>query len=414
VAWGERISKELAVGRPTAAELQEAATLVGSGTSKVAEQGVDIEAEKATIRSKIDALRRQRDEASGSERRESKSVEVAVEVAREGSLTLTLAAVLPQAGWVPTYDVRLAADAKSASLTFRALVRQQTGEDWSNVEVTLSTARPASGSAPPQLEPWYVALVRPQPLRDEALMYERAAPAPAMSKMAMLAAESGMGDEAEAEVQATIESALLSDEQTSVAFRIPRPLDIPADGSPHGSVVAVAELPVSMEFLAIPKLSPTVFLKAQVVNQDAYPLLPGKVNTFTGNTYTGSAQLRKVAAGESFDLFFGADDQVTVKREELKQHKEAGLFSSNRASYRYRIELQNFRKEAVTVTLLDQLPLAGDAEIKVNLDQSSVKPDEVGDDGRLTWKRPLKAGEKQELSFGIIVEYPKERAISGL
>jgi uncharacterized protein (TIGR02231 family) len=121
-----------------------------------------------------------------------------------------------------------------------------------------------------------------------------------------------------------------------------------------------------------------------------------------------------VAAGEKFDLFFGSDDQVTVKREELKQHKEAGLFGKNRMTYRYRIEATNFRAEDQTVTIRDQLPLAGDAEIKVTLDEPSIKPDEIKDDGRLTWKLPLKAGEKRELTFGIVVEYPKEREVTGL
>ncbi|NJD91043.1 MAG: mucoidy inhibitor MuiA family protein, partial [Geobacter sp.] len=161
VAWGERISKELALGRPTAAELNEASGLVGSGVAKVAEQSLGIDSEKQLLRAKIDALRRQRNEASGSGRKESKSVEVMLDVASPGSLTLELASVLPQASWVPAYDVRLSPDAKSAGLTFRALVRQQTGEDWNGVDLTLSTARPAIGSAPPELYPWRIALYRP-------------------------------------------------------------------------------------------------------------------------------------------------------------------------------------------------------------------------------------------------------------
>ncbi|MBC7962921.1 MAG: DUF4139 domain-containing protein, partial [Steroidobacteraceae bacterium] len=149
-------------------------------------------------------------------------------------------------------------------------------------------------------------------------------------------------------------------------------------------------------------------------NRAAWPLLPGKVNTFVGNSYTGSSQLKKVAAGEKFDLFFGTDDQVTVKREELKQHREAGLFGKNRIDYRYRIQLANFRKEPLTLTLLDQLPLAGDEEIKVSLDDPSIKPDQIKSDGTLVWKTPLQPGEKKELTFGIVIEYPKEREITGL
>ena len=416
VAWGDRISKELAIGRPTAAELQDAAGFIGTSVTKAEEQALAIDTERKNIKDKIDSLRRQRDESTGSRRKETKNVEVMLDVAREGSLTLDLAAVIPQAGWVPSYDVRLAADAKTAELTFRAMVRQQTGEDWNNVDLTLSTARPAAGGAPPELFPWRIAFFRPQPQ-----MAYGAAPAPmskgkkAKSDSGRMYLESVKSEEAIAEeAPAAFETAQISSEQSSVSFNIPRPLDIPSDGTQHGSVVAVEQLPVSIEYMAVPKLSPYVFLKSEIVNQAAYALLPGKVNTFAGNTYTGSSQLKKIAAGEKFDLFFGSDDQVTVKREELKQHKEAGIFGKNRVSYRYRIELANFRKTPLTLTLRDQLPLAGDEEIKVSLDDPSIKPDESGTDGRITWRTPLNAGEKKELTFGIVVEYPKDREITGL
>ncbi len=419
VAWGERISRELAIGRPTAAELHEAAGFVGVGVTSTEEQTFAIDTELKSIKEKIDSLRRQRDESTGSRRKETKSVEVLLNVADGGNVTLNLTAVTPRAGWAPSYDIRLAADTKTAELTFRAMVRQQTGEDWNNVDLTLSTARPATGGAPPEMVPWRISFIRPHPPIEVPRAY---APAPArMSKLmrangdSLKQRETAHSEVAMAEeASAAFETAEIGTEQSSVSFHLPRPLDIPSDGTQHGSIVAVDQLPVNIEFLAIPKLSPYVFLKSEIVNQAAYMLLPGKVNTFSGNNYTGSFELKKVAAGEKFELFFGTDDQVTVKREELKQHKGAGLFGKNRVSYRYRVELANLRKAPVTLTLRDQLPLAGDEEIQVSLDEPSVKPDESGSDGRITWKTLLNAGEKKELSYGILVEYPKERLIDGL
>jgi uncharacterized protein (TIGR02231 family) len=411
VAWGDRISKELAIGRPTSAELLEASTFVGTGVTRAEEQTRDLDTDKRTIKDKIDALRRQRDEIGGAHRKETKSVEVSLEVTREGSFTMDLTAVTARAGWEPSYDVRLAADGTTAGLTFRALVRQQTGEDWNDVDLTLSTARPSAGGAPPELYPWRVSFFRPQAPMP--------APAPApyramMAKGAMKSEDKAIVMEQAEAAPAEFQTSEISSEQTSVSFHIPRSVDIPSDNSQHGSVVAMEQLPVSMEFLAVPKLSPFVYLRSEIVNRASYPLLPGRINIFTGNTFTGSSNLKKVAAGEKFDLFFGTDDQISVKREELKQHREAGLFGRNRMSYRYRIEVSNFRGESQTVTVRDQLPVAGDAEIKVSLDEPSIKPDEIRDDGRLTWKLPMKAGEKREITFGIVVEYPKDREITGL
>jgi len=417
VAWSDRISKELGIGKPTSAELNEAVTFIGNGIVRVEEQTRELDAEKKLLRDRIDALRRQRDQALGSYRKESKTVEVNVEVVREGSLNLDLTSVTPQVSWEPSYDVRLAGDGTSAELTFRALVRQQTGEEWKDVALTLSTARPAIGGAPPELYPWRVAFYRPPP----PMPMPMAAPAPAREMLAkksrmMMAREEAELDMVKSEepVAAAVMTAQVAEEQNSVTFRIARPVDIPADGTQHGSVVAVEKLPVALEFVTIPKLTPVVFLKSEIVNQAAYPLLPGRVNIFSGNTFNGSSTLKKVAAGEKFDLFFGADDQVTVKRHELKSHKEAGLFGKNRMGYRYRIELQNFRKQPQTVTVKDQLPLAGDDEIKVTLDDPSVTPDKNEPDGVIVWKLPLKAGEKRELTFGIAVEYPKDKEVNGL
>ena len=412
VAWGERISKELAIGRPTAAELQEASSFVAAGVTRAEESSRDLDAEKRQIRDRIDALRRQRDETAGARRRESKTVEVSLETAREGSVSLELTAVTGQASWEPAYDVRLAAEGTTAQMTFRAMVRQQTGEEWKDVELNLSTARPSAGGAPPELSPWKVAFQRPVPMSAPMMA---AAPMP-RSKAARAMSDNAVYESEEAREDAPAEhlAAQISGEQSSVAFRVARPVDIPPDNTPHSSVVATELLPVSLEFLAVPKISPHVFLRSEIINRAAYPLLPGRVNAFSGSTYTGSSYLKKVAPGEKFDLYFGTDDQMTVKREELKQHREAGLFGRNRMEYRYRIEVGNFRGDARILTIRDQLPLAGDGEIKVTLEDPSLKPDEIRDDGRLTWKLPLKAAEKRELTFGIGVEYPKEREVTGL
>ena len=413
VAWGDRISKELALGKPTSAELNEALTFVGSGVTRVEEQTRDLDIEKKQLKDRIDALRWQRDESIGSRRMETKSVEVIIDVASGGSLTLDLNSVTPKAGWEPSYDVRLAADGKSAELTFRALVRQQTGEDWRDVDLSLSTSRPAIGGTPPELFPWRISLYRPQPPMPMPVMapaprsvYQKAARASSMDDAEILPAE--------AQAPALYATAQVAEEQTSVTFLIPRKVDIPSDGTRHGSVVAMENLPLSLEFLAVPKLAPNVYLKSEIVNRAPFPLLAGRVNIFIGGNFSGSSQLKKVAAGEKFDLYFGTDDQVTVKREELKVHKEAGLFGKNRMAYRYRIEVQNFRKEPQTIIVRDQLPLAGDDEITIALDNPGLKPDEIKNDGVLTWKLLVKPGEKQEIGFGIIIDYPKDREIRGL
>lgn len=417
VAWSDRLSKELAIGKPTSAELLDAASFVATGIAKVEEQFRDIDVEKRQLKDKIDALKRQQREVTGSLRKEVKTVEVSLEVAREGSLTLNLSGVVSKASWEPAYDVRLSPDGSNAELTFRAQVRQQTGEDWHNVALTLSTARPASGGAPPELSPWRIAFWRPLPPAPapSAMFYPESRAKKAMMKE-MMAEDQAVAAAApeEEEAPAAFQTAQLASETTSVSFNIPKTVDVTADGSQQSTVIAIAKVPVTAEYIAIPKLVQPVYLTAELVNQTAYPLLPGQIRIFTGNTFIGSANMKKVAAGEKFSLPFGSDDQITVKREELKQHKEAGLFGKNRMGYRYTLTVNNFRKQPHVINIKDQLPLAGDNEIKVSLEEATVQPSEKKDDGTLVWKLKLAAGEKKEFSYEIVVEYPKDKEITGL
>lgn len=409
-AWSDRLSKELAVRRPTAAELTDVMGFVGNNVTRLDDQGRDIETEKQRLLAAIDTLKRRKNEATGSQRKESKVVEVAVDARREGTFTLELSAVVRQTGWEPAYDVRLADDGKSAELVYRAQVRQQTGEDWNNVSLTLSTARPAAGGAPPELHPWRLSFPRPLPV----MASPSPRPATFMARKALPMQEAADRNGTAEEAPAAFQTADVDTGATSVNFRVPKPVSIAADGSRHAAVISMINLPVTTDHVAVPKLAQGAWLAAELVNTTPYPLLPGEIRIFTGATFTGSAAMKKVAAGEKFVLPFGSDDQIIVRREEQKQHREAGLFGDNRMIYRYRIIVENLRRETRTVTVKDQLPLAENSEIKVSLEETGVKPDERKEDGTIAWKLTLAPGEKREFTFGIVVDYPKDREVIGL
>ena len=410
VGWGERISKELTMGRPSAAELGEAARFVGEGIGKIEEQLYDAEAARKPLLNRIAALKKELEQSRIDRMKEVRSVQVAIEAERKMQFTLDLSYLVSQAGWEPSYDVRLAADGKEAELVYRALVRQKTGEEWPGVKLALSTAKPEAGGAPPELRPWQVHLYEPP----------RPLPYPMKARGAMAPmADQELAAAAPAAPQVALEEALpvpaqVEEGQTSVLFNVPAPVDIPADGTQSGSVIAVAKVPVTAEFVTVPKLAQRVYLKSEVTNDTPYPLLAGQVNVFNDVVFTGKSYLKTISSGEKFDLFFGADDQIKVKREVAQVRKKAGLLGSNSVSYRITSELENFKKGAVTVSLLDQLPLPGNAEIKVSLEDAVPKPDETRQDGTLVWKLNLAAGEKRKISYQIQIEYPKGRELVGV
>ena len=386
---------------------------MAEGIDKVEEGLYDAEAAKKPLLDRMGALQKELEQARGNRNKEVRSVEVAIEADRAMEFTLTLSYLVADAHWEPNYDVRLAADAASAELTYRAQVWQNSGEEWPGVKLSLSSASPEAGGAPPELVPWQISFYEPPhliPLEKRAQGALMAAPAPNRTVEGQVYGGSSQGQME----RALPLPAQVAEGQTSVLFNVAQPVDIPADGTRASSVIAMEKVPVTAEFVTVPKLSARVYLKSEVTNQTVYPLLAGQVNIFNDAVFTGKSYLKAVAAGEKFDLFFGADDQVKVKRDVARVRKKAGILGSNRVTYQVSVELDNFKKRAITVSLLDQLPLPRNAEIKVSLEEAQPKPDETKPDGTISWKVSLAPGEKKKVSYDIVIEYPKGTDLAGV
>jgi len=413
--WGERISKELTLGKPTAAELNDANLFVGEAMLKVEVGLFDAVAEQKPLLDKIAALKKQLADISSNRGKEVRTVDLTIDADAAMDLTVELSYLILQARWEPLYDIRLAQDGRSAELAYRAVVSQNSGEEWQGVNLSLSTATPSAGSAPPELQPWRINFqepVRPLP-RYSRPMLKAAAPS-AMAEAADSSQSEYAGSATVAEfLQATEQASQPMERQTSVLFVISKPVDIPGDGSRQNSLIGLERIPVKAEFVTVPKLSPGVFLKSDVTNATSYPLLAGTVHVFNDSAYVGRSHFKAVAPGEKFELFFGAVDSVKVKRQVTRVRKDAGILAGNSVSWNCTVELENFRSEEILLSLFDQIPIAGNQEIKVAI--KDVRPDafETLQEGKVSWKLLLKPGEKKVVTYQIAVEYPKGREISG-
>jgi hypothetical protein len=72
--------------------------------------------------------------------------------------TFTLNYVVQNASWYPTYDIRAKNVNSPINITYKANVSQQSGEDWKNIKVTLSTGNPTISGNKPELTPNYLSL----------------------------------------------------------------------------------------------------------------------------------------------------------------------------------------------------------------------------------------------------------------
>ncbi len=65
-----------------------------------------------------------------------------------------------QAGWFPIYDIKTQGIKQPLSIFYKAHVFQQTGEDWTDVKVTLSTGDPNINSIKPDVQPQYLNFIQ--------------------------------------------------------------------------------------------------------------------------------------------------------------------------------------------------------------------------------------------------------------
>jgi uncharacterized protein (TIGR02231 family) len=393
---------------------------------KYTQQHRELAVEKTALLAKISAAQQNLDELRGDSGRDVKVVVVRLDAASAGSLELKLSYAVPGANWTPGYDARLRVEARQLELAYFGHVRNRTGEDWSGVALTLSTAKPSLGGGVPELSPWIVDVYQPvDKMMVRGSRSDSSMPLASMApRMRMPEGKSIAFEEAPAlsvqQAFATVDSST-----TSATFRITAPFTLRSDGSTQKVSIATVKLASKLQFDAVPKLAETAYLNAKVTNSSEYPLLAGAVNTFLDDSFVATSRLKTVMPGEKFDLALGADEGITVKRRLVNRFTEnVGLTSKTvRVTYESLVTLTNNKKTAERVVFKEPIPVSRHEQVEVQLltpaerelsTKESPKDIELEEGGRLVWKVDLKPGEKREFPLKIQVQHPVGASVSGL
>ncbi|HEX3729626.1 MAG TPA: DUF4139 domain-containing protein, partial [Opitutaceae bacterium] len=194
------------------------------------------------------------------------------------------------------------------------------------------------------------------------------------------------------------------------------PATVASDNTAQKVPVASIQLHDQPEYLAIPKEIATAFLTSKAVNSSDLPLLAGPMNVFLDDTFVAASRLPTVMPGEDFDLALGADEAIALKREEDRHFTENTGFTGKgrRLSYGYTLTVQNNRRTAEKIVVLDQIPVSRNEKITVSLlapaqDQATTQPD-----GTVKWTLTLQPGEKRLLPLRFAIVYPGDTPIVGL
>jgi uncharacterized protein (TIGR02231 family) len=353
---------------------------------------------------------------------ERNDVDINVRIAIAGPMKITLTYAVSGASWEPVYDVRVMPDTEKVSMTYYGIVTQESGEDWENVALTLSTAPHTEARELPELSPWYITADAPMPKRRFAMAKMSNAPmgsaapcAPPCEDRAGGAWEKKM-DEGPAMEEMAAVTAEVETSGEAVVYKVPGTDTVMSNGEPKKLTVAMLELSCKTEYLSVPKLSPEFYLKAKVSNDTEFVFLAGKVNLFQEDDYIGATYIDTKAPKEKFDLSLGVTRQIVIKRELVKKETEsAGITGSGtRMNYAYEIKVENHRKAKAKLIIMDQLPIPSNKDIKIEKVVLDPEPKETDDMKRIKWKLFLDPEQKKTISLQFSVEYPSKITVYGL
>ncbi|MBT5420009.1 MAG: mucoidy inhibitor MuiA family protein [Candidatus Cloacimonetes bacterium] len=345
-------------------------------------------------------------------------VEVLVDVQKDGNLTLDLSYIVYGPSWTPIYDLRVDSQEKKMHLTYKSNIFQTTGEDWNNVDLKLSTAKPNMSAQPPELSPHYISIYYPQRARKERKM---AKSRPSYSNQMSFAVEGMSVEESLDELEDIVHSAsTVESGATSVVFDIDGSNTIKSDNEPHLVTITIQEFPAGFRYSTIPKHSQFAYLKAKVKNGSDYPFLPGDTNVFLDNNFVANSYIKAVAPTEEFWTFLGVDESIKVEYKFVKKFDETGgLFvEKNKKIFEYLIKITNNKKTQEEIVVWDQLPISQNENIKVKLIEPAYKEDtdilKINEHKYIEWFFQPKPGEEIIIPFKYSVEYPIDTQIEGL
>lgn len=362
--------------------------------------------------------------------KQSYEVVIPIESASETELTVDLSYQQGNVGWSPVYDARYDTKSGKLDLVQYGSVWQQTGEDWSDVALTLSTAQPSRGAGLPDLYPQWLSVIQPQ----QPVAYGGAADAE-MSMMAKnvtgMARMSGMpaaapavatfaAEDAVVEEKVAYSSAQIDTQGFVGEYKIPGPSTVKSDGTQSKLLIGSFMTENSTQVQIKPQMSSEAYLVVKTKLKGEAPILPGTVNLFRDEAFIGQSGLPMLRPEDVQELAFGIDDKVTVKRNTLKDERsEAGLVMKDQVIERQFVtEIQNLHKEPVSIAVLETVPTSQDQRIRVEILPDATTPGYEADlhdvKGVTRWLKDLKAEEKVKVTLGWKVSWPKQDNISGL
>lgn len=326
---------------------------------------------------------------------------VAVTAAEAVQGRVTVSYVTDRAGWLPVYDLKLDRGQGRLEIGRGAFLRQATGENWRDVELTLSTRRPAEQSAPSDIWPWLRRIVDPREEAGKALVRPGAE-----------AADLGVQSEEPVFAAPAPETAHAAFDGLSVTYSHPAPVSVATGADRVRLDLGTRATGADMVAQAVPLGDSHAYLMARITNDTGEPILPtGEARFYLDGHFVGQRPLAALPAGAETALAFGPVEGLRLTRiVPARSEGDRGLLSKTTAlSETVTIEVENLTGESWPLRVLDRVPFSEQDDLRIawQAEPHPVEQDVDGRRGVLAWEFDLPAGESRAIRLSHDLRWPE-------
>ena len=346
-------------------------------------------------------------------------VTVNAEAAQSSEINISY--FVAQAGWTPSYDLRASKETPLIELKHRASVYQQTGIDWKNVSLVLSTGNPNQNSERPILNPFFVGYENITPIAVGYGVQQRySEKAKTNQNYLSNSIYTPSAPATEQDVAATSDDKKLEDyinvneNMLRVEYDITLKYSIESDGKARNVTIQTKNIPTTYTYSVIPKLDPDVFLMARITDWEDMNLVPGAARIYFDNSFVGTSYINPQNTNDTLQLNFGRDKSIVVNRTKVKDKCREKMLNDNKFSAKtYEITIRNTKSTPIRLIVEDQMPVTKEPDIKIDYTENSNATKFNPETGRLTWDLTIKSKDNKKLTFSYEVKHPKDKVVTG-
>jgi uncharacterized protein (TIGR02231 family) len=317
----------------------------------------------------------------------------------------TIKYLVTNAGWAAFYDIRATDVNSPIQLDYKAKVYNNCSVDWTNVQLTLSTADPTQTAQRPSLTAWGLNYSNDvdEESKEGYLNYRNVQMEDGNNRTD---SSKTTKDEKKWNNQYTT----IEVSELSVEFEITTKYSIPSDNKVYFVDIQTDELPATYKYIAVPKVDKDAFLVANITGWESLNLIEGNANIFYAGTYIGQSYIDTRFATDTLEISLGRDKKVAITRTKKVDHSGKTFIGGNlKETLSYEITVRNNNKTAINIQVQDQVPVSQQEDIKVDvIETTDVTPDALS--GKLVYDLKLEPSDSKVIKITFSVQYPKSKS----